>query len=106
MLVLTEKAAEAIATLKASSAEIPDDAGLRIVAPPPGGAEETALELAIVAEPAGEDVVVEAEGQQVYLEPMAATLLDDKVLDAQVEQGDIRFAVLQQPGPDGSAAGL
>jgi hypothetical protein len=41
--------------------------------------------------------VVEAEGAQLYVEPTALQLLDDKVLDAAVEDDQIRFAVLAQP---------
>lgn len=103
MLVLTENAVEAIAALKASSEEIPDDAGLRIAAPGAGGSESQALELALVPAPESQDVVVEAEGQQIFLEPVAATLLDDKVLDAEMSGGSVRFAVGTQPGGDGAA---
>ena len=97
MLVLTENAVEAIGALKASSESIPDAAGLRIAAHE-GAEAETALELAIVPSPDDGDVVVEASGQQVFLEPLAATLLDDKILDAQVSEGRVRFAVGVQGG--------
>ena len=43
-----------------------------------------------------EDQVVEESGAQVFLEPHAAEALDDKVLDAEIEGGEVRFAVGEQ----------
>jgi len=91
MLTITDRAAEAIKGIVASP-EVPEGAGLRIVARP-GGQPEGALEVSIAALPAEEDKVVEESGAQVFLEPAAAEALDDKVLDAEVEGGEVRFAV-------------
>jgi iron-sulfur cluster assembly protein len=44
----------------------------------------------------GDERVEAAEGAGVFLEPDAAELLDDKVLDAEIEQGEIRFSLHQQ----------
>jgi hypothetical protein len=41
-----------------------------------------------------------AEGARIFFAPDAALALADKVLDADVEAGEVRFAVLQQEGGD------
>ena len=52
-----------------------------------------------VSGPGDTDQVIEAAGARVFLEPNAAAYLDDKVLDAQVdEQGKARFTLGTQ-GP-------
>jgi iron-sulfur cluster assembly protein len=43
--------------------------------------------------PAEDDEVVEEQGARVFLEPEAASLLDDKVLDASVEQDQVAFTI-------------
>ncbi len=101
MLAITENAAEAIKTLS-TDAELPDDGGLRISATDPA----QGLELALAQEADAQDTVLRGEGITVFLEPAAAELLDDKVLDVQpvaTEQGEqeLRFAIVEQPGaPD------
>jgi iron-sulfur cluster assembly protein len=45
---------------------------------------------------AQEDQVVEESVAQVFLEAHAAEALDDKVLDAEIEGGKVRFAVGEQ----------
>ncbi|MFD0477045.1 hypothetical protein ACFQ0B_59165 [Nonomuraea thailandensis] len=41
--------------------------------------------------------MVEAEGARVYLDPVAATVLDDKSLDAGADdQGSVSFLVTEQ----------
>ena len=92
MLAISENAAEAIRGLVAAP-EVPDSAGLRIAAPPMG---ETSFELSVAATPAEDDEVVDEQGAQVFLEPGAAALLDDKRLDAQVEAGQVIFAIADQ----------
>ena len=101
MLAITETAAEAIKTLS-TDAELPDDGGLRISATDPA----QGLELALAQEADAQDTVLRGEGITVFLEPAAAELLDDKVLDVQpvaTEQGEqeLRFAIVEQPeAPD------
>jgi iron-sulfur cluster assembly protein len=94
VLALTQNAVDAIHAIKASSDEVPDDAGLRISAETE--AEETSLHLAIVPAPAESDVVVEAEGEQIFVGPEVAGFLDDKVLDAQMDEGRVNFAIAPQ----------
>ena len=47
--------------------------------------------------PGEDDEVVETHGARVFLEPKAALLLDDKLLDASVEQDEVSFAIVDQP---------
>ncbi|MDN5858272.1 MAG: adhesin [Pseudonocardia sp.] len=96
MLVITDTAAEAIKTLT-SDAELPDGGGLRIAAPDP----QEGLELTLAGQPAQDDVVLAGDGVSVFLEPAAAAVLDDKVLDVQqTPTGDggqeLRFAIAPQ----------
>lgn len=104
VLAVAQNAVDAITAIKASSDEVPEDARLRIFAGFSAEQEEEAtLQLALVTDPEAADVVVEAEGEQVFLEPEVALLLDDKVLDAQLdERGGVNFAIAPQPGMDGS----
>jgi Fe-S cluster assembly iron-binding protein IscA len=50
----------------------------------------------VAATPAEDDQLVEQQGAQVFLEPSAVGLLEDKRLDAQVEADQITFAIAQQ----------
>ncbi len=94
MLAITEAAAEAIKGV-ASSQGAPDGAGLRI-ATPPEGAPEGGLEVSLAAVPAEDDEVIDEGGAHVFLESGAAEALDDKLLDARVGGGRVRFTVSQQ----------
>jgi Fe-S cluster assembly iron-binding protein IscA len=93
MLAITDSAAEAITSL-ITEAELPDGGGLRIAAPDP----EQGLELSLAGRPDADDVVLSGEGITVFLEPAAAQVLDDKVLDVQPVAGpdgeeELRFAI-------------
>jgi iron-sulfur cluster assembly protein len=94
VLAITENAAEAIQAIVVSSPEVPEEGGLRIVARPEG--EQEKLELTIAAIPAEDDEVVEEHGAHVFLDPEAASYLEDKVLDARVEGDQVGFALLEQ----------
>jgi Fe-S cluster assembly iron-binding protein IscA len=94
MLTVTEAAAEAITALTSQSE---GDAGLRLAVQNAEG-ESAQLALSVAPEPAAGDSVLGAEeGPKVFLEPQAAALLDDKVLDVQEDEaGGVAFAVLPQ----------
>jgi Fe-S cluster assembly iron-binding protein IscA len=53
-----------------------------------------------VSAPDTEDQVLEAAGARVFVAPQAASYLDDKILDAQVDEaGNARFSLgVQKPG--------
>jgi iron-sulfur cluster assembly protein len=93
MLLLTTDAAEAIKEL----VDAPDAEGLRISAVPASvDSAGLGLELTLAPGPAPEDAVIEAEDAHVYLDPPAARALDDKVLDADLEAGELHFTVREQ----------
>jgi iron-sulfur cluster assembly protein len=52
--------------------------------------------LDVVTLPAEDDEVIDEQGARVFLEPEAASLLDDKVLDASVEQDQVAFTIADQ----------
>lgn len=107
MLTLTPTASEAIRQLTEQVPTEEDTAGMRIAPGEAPGGEGTALELSIVEAPEDADQTVEEAGATVYLEPAAAQLLDDKVLDAEVGDDGVAFQVFDQvlgdPGMDGQA---
>jgi len=100
MLTLTPVASEAIRQLSAQTDD-PESTGIRI-SPGPETPDGTALELTLVEEPEPEDEKVDDDGATVYLEPHVAGFLDDKVLDAQVDEGRVTFLVRDDdiPGPE------
>jgi Fe-S cluster assembly iron-binding protein IscA len=100
MLTLTPIASEAIRQLSAQTDD-PDSTGIRI-SPGPETPDGTALELTLVEEPEPDDEKVDDEGATVYLEPHVAGFLDDKVLDAQIDEGRVTFLVRDDdvPGPE------
>jgi Fe-S cluster assembly iron-binding protein IscA len=97
MLTLTPIASEAIRQLSAQTDD-PEASGIRI-APGPETLEGTALELSLVEEPEPSDEKLEEDGATVYLEPQVAGFLDDKVLDAEVEEGRVTFLVRDDDVP-------
>jgi Fe-S cluster assembly iron-binding protein IscA len=102
MLALTPTAADAIHAILESPG-MPESAGVRIAphvlsdngAP---GAPAASLEIALVEGPAEGDQVVDESGARVFLDESVAPLLDDKILDASVEQQQVNF-ILGEQGP-------
>ena len=95
MLTVTEAAAEAITALTANQGN--GESGLRLAVQNAEG-DNAQLALSVAPSPAeGDRVLGEDEGPKVFLEPQAAALLDDKVLDVQEDEaGGVAFAVLPQ----------
>jgi Fe-S cluster assembly iron-binding protein IscA len=99
MLVLTEAAAEVVKSVT-DTPQAPDGTGLRITQSAEEPSAANGLELAAAAEPGIGDQVVETSGARVFLDPLAAAYLDDKVLDAEVDaQGKVRFLLGAQAPP-------
>jgi iron-sulfur cluster assembly protein len=98
MLVLTEAAAEVVKSVT-STTQIPEQAGLRIASSDAEPENPNALQVTATSGPGENDQVIEAAGARVFLEPQAAVYLEDKVLDARVdEQGNAHFALgMQEP---------
>lgn len=93
MLTLTDNARVAIESILAG-APSPESAGLRFAMSP---TEENALALSIVAQPDEGDKVVGDAGARVFLDSAAASVLDDKVLDAQAgATGNVEFRLSTQ----------
>lgn len=96
MLTLTGPAIEAIRTLT-SQPGLSADAGLRITHQDTAGS----LSLSISPGPEAGDEVIETGGVRVFLQTEAATMLDDKALDAQIDDDGVLFQVglqLEQVG--------
>lgn len=93
MLAISEDAAAAIRGIVESQG-VPEGAGLRITreeSTDARGGTRTDLRLSVVAGPQEGDEVLEAE--RVFVDPDAADLLDDKLLDADYVDDDLRFSL-------------
>jgi len=78
LLALTENAVQAVRGIVSSSDQAPE------------------IQLSVAALPSEDDEVVEEQGARVFLDPEAASLLADKVLDASVEQNQVAFTLAEQ----------
>jgi iron-sulfur cluster assembly protein len=94
LLALTDSAVQAVRAIVSSSTETADTGGLRLVTEQDGAVMN--FQLSIAALPAEDDEVIEEQGARVFLEPAAASLLDDKVLDARVQDNEVAFAIADQ----------
>jgi Fe-S cluster assembly iron-binding protein IscA len=93
MLAVTDNAVAVIRDLTGPP-NAPDGAGLRIAADQSAGS----LTLSLAPEPEEGDRVLDASGARVFLDAGAAQLLEDKALDAAVDdRGTVQFAVAEQP---------
>ena len=96
MLVLTEAAAEVVKSVT-STPQTPDGAGLRIASSMPEPESPGALQVTATTGPQENDQVIESAGARVFLEPQAAMYLEDKILDARLdEQGNAQFSLGMQ----------
>ncbi len=92
MLTLTENASTVVKTLLDQTGA--DQAGLRISQDAP---DSPALHVIPSEAPQPGDQVVEEAGARVFLEEIAAETLDDKILDAQVDDnGGVQFTIAGQ----------
>jgi iron-sulfur cluster assembly protein len=96
MLTLTESAKDIVREMVAAE-EAPEGSGLRITAEPSADGEAE-LSLEVAPEPAEGDAVVDEDGTRVFLEPTAASLLDDMVLDAHRHDDHVHFSLEPQQG--------
>jgi Fe-S cluster assembly iron-binding protein IscA len=92
MLAVTQNAVAVIRELT-SQQTTPEGSGLRIAADPQAGA----VTLSLAPRPEPDDQIVDAAGARLFLDAGAVTLLDDKALDAVVDDtGSVEFAVSDQ----------
>lgn len=93
MLTLTENASTIVRDI-ATQATQAEGAGLRITS---DASPEPAFAISAAEGPEPGDATVEQDGATVYLDPASAQQLDDKVLDAGIDQsGNVQFALGQQ----------
>jgi iron-sulfur cluster assembly protein len=102
VLALTDSAKDAVRQM-VEAEEAPEGSGLRIAAAPSEGGD-AALSLELTTAPEEGDEVVEEDGARVFLDPGAASLLDDKLLDA-TEHDDHVHLTVQDQGSDPSMNG-
>jgi len=99
MLTLTPTATEAVRQIVAQGPVDDNTGGLRIAAGQPT-AEGVPLELSLVNGPQEQDQEIEAVDTHVYLEPRVAEVLEDKVLDAKVQEDGVGFAIREAEGEE------
>lgn len=92
MLTLTGPAVEAIRSLTTQPG-LPANTGLRI-APED---DEAGLSLSLSEGPQTGDEVIETAGVRVFLQTEAAHMLDDKALDAEIDDEGVMFRLGMQP---------
>src|SRR5256885_16929760 len=94
MLTRTEAAKDVVRDIVGDGGG-PEGSGLRITAEPAGDGQAE-LEMAVVPEPEDGDEVIDEAGARVFLEPAAASLLDDQVLDAEGHDDHFHFSIEPQ----------
>jgi Fe-S cluster assembly iron-binding protein IscA len=96
MLVIDTSAASAVKEI-VDAHHLPEGGGVRIVADEPTG-NSGALRLTVSAagEPFEDDEVLSHDGASVFVEPVAAEFLDDKVLTAIRDERGTSFQVHEQ----------
>ncbi|HEX6235230.1 MAG TPA: hypothetical protein VFZ63_19030 [Jiangellaceae bacterium] len=94
MLTLTTGAVAAIREITQQPG-LPEDTGIRIASTAPSNGSP-AFEIGVAAEPEPTDDVVESEGARVFLDPEASVAFEDKSLDADIDQDQIRFRIEDQ----------
>lgn len=92
MLTISPPAADAIREIVAS-AEMPDEAGLRISLAPSQDTQGPSIGLSVAPAPAEGDQVVEDDGAQVFVDGELAQALGDKRLVAAVEGEGVKFGL-------------
>jgi Fe-S cluster assembly iron-binding protein IscA len=95
VLTLTENANNVVKNIVEQTAAS-GEAGLRISQ---DAADSPALHVMPTEAPQPGDQILEEDGARVFLEETAAVTLDDKILDAQVDEtGGVQFTIAVQPG--------
>jgi iron-sulfur cluster assembly protein len=101
MLTLTDEAKDVVRAMVAAEGG-EGSAGLRIATE---DGEDGGLSLSVESDPTEGDAVIDQDGTRVFLEPAAAAVLDDKVLDAHRHDDHVHFSLHEQSGgaePTGS----
>jgi iron-sulfur cluster assembly protein len=97
LLTITPSAVEAIRGVLAT-VHAPGDSALRLApSDRAGDGDGVAYDLAVGDAPGPRDCVVPGPGFELYVERDAAPALADKLLDARIERGALRFTLLNEP---------
>jgi Fe-S cluster assembly iron-binding protein IscA len=104
MLTLTPTAAEAVRAL-VTNLDVDDESGGLRISAGEAAAQTDSLTLAVVNGPQPMDDAIAAGGAHVFLEPAVSQSLEDKVLDATVDGGQVRFMLFDRGTPDASNDG-
>ena len=91
MLTLTTGAVAAIRDITQQPG-LPEDTGVRIAATFAGNGSP-AFEIAVAPAPEPTDEVIESEGARVFLDPEASAAFEDKALDADIDEDQVRFRI-------------
>jgi Fe-S cluster assembly iron-binding protein IscA len=96
MLALTTDATTAIEQILAAPG-MPDSAGLRIAEAPSGDHQSASGDLQVLLsdQPLAGDEVIEDRGARVFIEETVTTYLDDKQLDAEIIDKQVRFSLAE-----------
>jgi iron-sulfur cluster assembly protein len=89
MLAISSEASQAIRGILAAP-DLPEGAIVRITS------AEEGLNLALVDSPQPDDQLVAHEGAAVAIEAATAPLLDDKLLDAEMQDEQVTFSLTDQ----------
>ncbi len=96
MLTLTDNATAIVTTLVSRQADTAD-AGLRIHSTETGSEDGGRLAVLVAEHPEPLDQIVEVAGARLFIDGPASAALDDKILDAGVDEaGAVSFTVLPQ----------
>lgn len=94
MFAISHGAAEVIKQI-VSSSQLPEEGGIRISAEPVAN-DSVRLDLVLAERPGAGDVVVEEEGASVFVEQGVVPFLDDKILDAALDDNGVSFSLVDQ----------
>jgi iron-sulfur cluster assembly protein len=93
MLTLPEEAKDVVRAMVIAEGG-DENTGLRISSE--SGEDDGRLSLALASEAADGDAVIDQDGTRVFLEPVVASMLDDKVLDAERHGDHVHFNLHEQ----------
>ena len=90
MVALTDRAVVAARRAISLTGELSETGGVRVAVHEVEA--RSAFRLSVVPRPAEDDEVIERCGVRVFLDPVAASLLEDKVLEADLVPGGVEFS--------------
>jgi Fe-S cluster assembly iron-binding protein IscA len=94
LLALTDSAVQAVKGIVSSQEETAETGGIRVVADHAGA--NVNFQLSVAALPGEDDEVIEEQGARLFLDREASSLLEDKILDANVGQNQVEFTLAEQ----------